>query len=101
MNQEKIHYFFDRMRLDSRFRNYYLSVYDALRILHRRIFYEPSVVVVQSEEHWSSKVEIALDDEHRGLKDVKRKLSLDRQGYLGLSKYRQTSSEIGISGGKV
>ena len=42
VNPEKIGYFFDRMKSDSRFRNCYLSVYDALRILYRRIFDEPS-----------------------------------------------------------
>ena len=56
-----------RMKTDSRFRNYYLSVYDALRILHKRIFDEPSDVAVQSEEHWSSKLEIALEEERGAL----------------------------------
>ena len=55
------------MKSDARFRNYYLSVYGAFRIQHRRIFDEPSAVVVQSDEHWSSKVEIALDEERRAL----------------------------------
>ena len=42
VNPDKISEFFNRMKTDSRFRNYYLSVYDALRILHKRIFDEPS-----------------------------------------------------------
>ena len=67
MNPEKISEFFNRMKTNFRFRNYYLSVYDALRILHKRIFDEPSDVAVQSEEHWSSKLEIALEEERGAL----------------------------------
>ena len=67
MNPEKISDFFNRMKSDARFRNYYLTVYDALRILHRRIFDEPPDIIVQSDEHWSSKLEIALEEERRAL----------------------------------
>ena len=55
------------MKTDSRFRNYYLSVYDALRILHKRIFDEPPDIIVQSEERWNSKLEIPLEEERGAL----------------------------------
>ena len=67
MNPEKISDFFNRMKTDARFRNYYLTVYDALRILHKRIFDEPPDIIVQSDEHWISKLEIALKEERRAL----------------------------------
>ena len=67
MNPEKISYFFDRMKSDSRFRNYYQSVYDALGILYRRIFDKPSDIVIQSNKFWCSKIEISLDEERRAL----------------------------------
>ena len=55
------------MKLDSRFRNYYQSVYDSLGVLYRRIFNKPSDVVIQSNKFWCSKIEIALDEERRAL----------------------------------
>ena len=50
VNPEKISDFFNRMKSDARFRNYYLTVYNALRILHKRIFDEPPDIIVQSDE---------------------------------------------------
>ena len=55
------------MKTDSRFRAYYHSVYDAVRLLHKRIFGVPSEVIVESEKHWTSKLEVALDEEQGAL----------------------------------
>ena len=63
VNPQKISKFLNRMKTDSRFRGYYHSVYDAVRLLHKRIFDEPSEVIEESEKHWSSKLEIALEEE--------------------------------------
>ena len=67
MNPEEISYFFDRMKSDARFRNYYHSVYDALGVLYRRICNKPSDVVIQANRFWCSKIEVALDEERRAL----------------------------------
>ena len=56
-----------RMKTDSRFRTYYHSVYDAVRLLHKRIFDVSSDVIVESERKWRSKLEIALDEERGAL----------------------------------
>ena len=61
VNPEKITEFLNRMKKDSRFRLYYHGVYDAVRLLHKRIFDFPSDVVVASENKWKTKLEIALD----------------------------------------
>ena len=55
------------MKTDSRFRTYYHSVYDAVRLLHKRIFDVSSDVIVESERKWRSKLEIALDEERGAL----------------------------------
>ena len=55
------------MKKDSRFRSYYHGVYDAVRLLYKRIFYISSVVVVESEKKWTTKLEIALDEERSAL----------------------------------
>ena len=67
MNPEEISYFFDRMKSDARFRNYYHSVYDALGVLYRRICNKPSDVVIQANRFWCSKIEVALDEERHAL----------------------------------
>ena len=59
--------FLNRMKTDSRFRAYYHSVYDAVRLLHKRIFDVSSEVIVESERKWRSKLEIAQDEEHEAL----------------------------------
>ena len=81
VNPEKISDFFNRMKTDARFRNYYLTVYDALRILHRRIFDEPSDIIVQSDEHWSSKLEVVLEEERRALERCQEEI-ISRQSRL-------------------
>ena len=63
----KISEFLTRMKIDSRFRTYYNSVYDAIRLLHKRIFDVSSDVIVESERIWRSKLEIALDEERGAL----------------------------------
>ena len=55
------------MKIDSRFRAYYHSVYDAVRLLHKRMFDVSSDVIMESERIWRSKLEIALDEERGAL----------------------------------
>ena len=51
--EKKISEFLNRMKIDSRFRLYYHSVYDAVRLLHKKIFDFSSEVIVESERKWS------------------------------------------------
>ena len=89
VNPEKISEFLNRMKTDSRFRGYYHSVYDAVRLLHKRIFDEPSEVIEESEKHWSSKLEIALEEERCSLERCQLEIVVRSQECLGLNKYKQ------------
>ena len=55
------------MKKDSRFRSYYHGVYDAVKLLHKRIFDFSPDIVVASENKWKSKLEIVLDEERGAL----------------------------------
>ena len=57
VNLEKITEFLLRMKTDMRFRYYYNGLYDSLRLLHKRIFDSPSLVVIQAEKKWSPKLD--------------------------------------------
>ena len=56
-----------RIKTDVYFRNYYISIYDSLRLLHQRIFDCPSFVVNEAEKKWTKKLDNVLDEEHRTL----------------------------------
>ena len=74
MNPEKIVDFFDRMRKDSRFRNYYNNVYDPLRIVYKMLFDEPLMEVGQSESQWSTKLERVLVEERQALERCREEI---------------------------
>ena len=74
MNPEKIVEFFDRMRKDSRFRNYYNNVYDPLRIVYKMLFDEPLMEVGQSESQWSTKLERVLVEERQALERCREEI---------------------------
>ena len=61
VNLEKISEFLHRMKVDKIFRSYYYGMYDML--LYRRIYDESSVIVIQTEKHWSSKLDCILEEE--------------------------------------
>ena len=67
MNPEKIVSFLTRMKTKVYFRNYYISIYDSLRLLHQRIFDCPSLVVAEAEKKWTTKLYNVLDEERRTL----------------------------------
>ena len=67
MNPEKISEFLHRMKVDKIFRSYYHGMYDSLRLLYRRIFYESLVVVIQAEKHWITKLDCVLEEERGAL----------------------------------
>ena len=67
LNPVKIEQFFKRMILDLFFRNYYFGLYDALRLLHLRIFDQPAIVVSEVEKKWSSKIDNVLEEERKAL----------------------------------
>ena len=50
VNPEKITSFLTRMKTDGYLRNYYIAIYDSLRLLHHRIFDRPCLVVVEAEK---------------------------------------------------
>ena len=66
------------MKIDGRFRSYYHSVYDAVRLLHKRIFDFSSEVIVESERKWSSKLEIALEEERGALERCEAEIVVSR-----------------------
>ena len=41
--------------------------YDSLRLLHQHIFDRPSLVVVEAEKKWSTKLDNVLDEEGKTL----------------------------------
>ena len=57
VNPEKIIKFLERMQEDMPFRSYYHRIYDALRLLHKRIYNQVSLLVVEAEKKWSSKLD--------------------------------------------
>ena len=67
MNPEKITSFLTRMKTDGYFRNYYIAIYDSLRLLHQGVFDCPSLVVVEAEKKWSTKLDNVLDEECKTL----------------------------------
>ena len=67
LNPEKIELFFRRMFLYLFFRNYYFGLYDALRLLHLRIFDWPGIVVSEVEKKWSLKIDNVLEEERTAL----------------------------------
>ena len=74
MNSEKIAEFLDRMKVDMYFQSYYLSLYDTLRLLNKRIFDFPLLVVIEAEKKWSLKLDHVLDKEHRTLERCEDKI---------------------------
>ena len=84
MNSEKIAEFLDRMKVDMYFQSYYLSLYDTLRLLNKRIFDFPLLVVIEAEKKWSLKLDHVLDKEHRTLERCEDKIVVrrDRVAYL-------------------
>ena len=67
MNPEKISDFLHRMKVDKIFRSHYYGLYDSLRLLYRRIYDKSSVIVIQAEKHWSSKLDHILKEERGAL----------------------------------
>ena len=63
MNPEKISEFLHRMKVDKIFRSYYYGLYDSLRLLYRRIYDESSVIVIQAEKHWTTKLDHVLKEQ--------------------------------------
>ena len=57
VNPEKIIENLERMQKDMCFRSYYHGIYDALRLLHKRIYNQESLIVVEAEKKWSSKLD--------------------------------------------
>ena len=64
VNPEKIVSFLTRTKTDVYFRNYYISIYDSLRLLHQRIFDCLSLMVNEAEKKWTQKLNNVLDEEH-------------------------------------
>ena len=60
MNLEKIYKFLHRMKVDMRFRSYYHGLYDSL---HKRIFDNSSLAVIQYEKKWSTKIDGVFEEE--------------------------------------
>ena len=58
VNPEKISEFLHWMKVDKIFRSYYHGLYDSLRL----IFNTSSVVVIQAEKHWTTKLNHVLED---------------------------------------
>ena len=67
VNPEKITKFLNRIKTDLYFWNYYLGLYDRMRLLHQHIFDRPSLVVIEAEKRWSSKLDNILEEERRTL----------------------------------
>ena len=63
VNPEKISEFLHRMKVDKIFRSYYYGLYDSLRLLYRRIYDESSVIVIQAEKHWTTKLDHVLKEQ--------------------------------------
>ena len=63
MNPKKSSEFLQRMKVDQKFKSYYYGLYDSLRLLYRRIYYESLVTVIQAEKDWSRKLDHFLEDE--------------------------------------
>ena len=74
MNSEKIAEFLDRMKVDMYFQSYYLSLYDTLRLLNKRIFDFPLLVVIEAEKKWSLKLDMSWTKSTELLTDVKTRL---------------------------
>ena len=89
VNPEKISEFLNRMKIDSRFRLYYHSVYDAVRLLHKKIFDFSSEVIVESERKWSLKLEIALNEERDALEKWEAEIVVRQSRVAWLDKLRQ------------
>ena len=93
VNPEKITEFLNRMKKDSRFRSHYHGVYDAIRLLHKRVFDFSSDVVVASENKWKSKLEIALDEERSALDRCEAEIAVRRSRVAWLKKVQ--SDDLG------
>ena len=78
MNPEKISEFFNRMKVDQKFRSYFYRLYDSLRFLYRRIYDECTVTVIQAEKHWSSKLDHILEEERGALECCEEEITARR-----------------------
>ena len=77
-NPEKISEFLHRMKMDQKFRTYYYGLYDSLRLLYRRIYDESTVMVIQAEKYWSSKLDHVLEEKQGALKRCKEEITARR-----------------------
>ena len=75
---ENISEFLQRMKVDQKFRSYYYGLYDSLRLLYRRIYYEFPVKIIQAEKHWSSKLDQFLKEEQGALECYKDEITARR-----------------------
>ena len=60
VNPETISEFLHRMKVDQKFRSYYYSLFDFLKMLYRKIY--SLVIVIQADMHWSSKLDHVLEE---------------------------------------
>ena len=74
VNPEKISEFLQRMKVDKIFRSCYFGLYDSLRLLFRRIYDKSSVIVIQAEKCWSSKLNHVLEEEQGALEHCKEEI---------------------------
>ena len=88
MNPEKIIKFLERMQEDMPFRSYYHRIYDALRLLHKRIYNQVSLLVVEAEKKWSSKLDQVLDQERGALEKCEEEIFARRARVNHLEKVK-------------
>ena len=78
MNPEKISEFLLRIKVDKIFSSYYFGLYDSLRLLFRRIYDKSSVIVIQAEKCWSSKLNHVLEEEQGALEHCEKEITARR-----------------------
>ena len=67
------------MKTDLYFQNYYLGLYDSLRLLNQRIFDRPSLAVIEAEKKWPSKLDNVLEEERRTLERCEDEIVVRRE----------------------